>query len=372
MRTITTVARILPLVLLAAAAWAQVATASGAEATAPAKSERTLFAVPLENETREEQYDPAAAGLGDLVAVLLAEQDHITVVERQRLLALTAEQAVSLKGLTGQKYALAAGRLLEADTVLLGRLFLVQDKLTASLQAVDIPSERVVAAGQMSFRPVDLMETAIGLARGLGKGMALPLPEIDPAKLDASPVASLHFAKAISHYYAGNMDAAIMQFMRTMDLDPDYVEANYWCGMAHDRLKEPAHAAIEWRKYLERCPDSDRAAAVRKLLGDARAGEKTSGVPRLGPAAAEKGTSPAAAEEAEPDTRAETMTDEEKSRLRAHSDLQLGKMFEKAGKTDAARRVYEKLIEQFPGTDAAREAAERLKALKEAAKPSSR
>ncbi|MFO8012967.1 MAG: tetratricopeptide repeat protein [Phycisphaerae bacterium] len=368
MRPITTLVRILPLVLLAAAAPAP--APSAAEATAPAKSRRTVFAVPLENETREEQYDPAAAGLGDLVAVLLAEQDHITVVERQRLLALTAEQAVSLKGLTGQEYALAAGKLLEADTVLTGRLFLVQGKLTAGLQAIDIASERVAAAGQTAFRPVDLMETAIGLARGLGKGMALPLPEIDPAKLDASPVASLHFAKAISHYYAGNMDAAIMQFMRTMDLDPDYVEAHYWCGMAHDRLKEPAHAAIEWEKYLQRCPDSDRAAAVRKLLGEARAGEKQSGIPRLGPGATEEGASPAAAEEAEPETPDETMTDEEKSRLRAHSDLQLGKMFEKAGKHDAARRVYEKLIERFPGTDAAREAAERLKALKEAAKPS--
>ena len=44
---------------------------------------RIVFASPMENVTGQEQYDPAAAGMGDLVAVLLAQQKHITVVERQ-------------------------------------------------------------------------------------------------------------------------------------------------------------------------------------------------------------------------------------------------------------------------------------------------
>jgi len=90
------------------------------------------------------------------------------VVERQRLMALAKEQANSLKALTGKGYALAAGKLLEADTVLMGRLFLVQDKLTASLQAIDIPTDRVAAADQMSFRPVDMMETALERVRAPG------------------------------------------------------------------------------------------------------------------------------------------------------------------------------------------------------------
>jgi len=265
---------------------AVLAATGGSDKPQPAKkpsARRTVFAALFGNETRQEQYDPAAAGMGDLVAVLLAEQKHIKVVERQRLGALTAEQARALKGLTGRKYAVAAGKLLKADTVLIGRLYLVQKKLMVSVQALDIASARVVAASKLSCRPEYVMEAALQLARDLGSQMALPLPEIDLKKIDTSPIASLHFAKALSHYYAGNMDAAIMQFMRTMDLDPDYVEAHYWAGRAHQRLGEDAHAIIEWEKFLKRRPKSKHDKKVRKLLAEAKDREKDSTVERLGP-----------------------------------------------------------------------------------------
>jgi TolB-like protein len=272
------------LAALALAAWAQAAEDAATGAPAPTEPQkRTVFAAPFENETGQEQYDPAGAGLGDLVAVLLAQQQHVTVVERQRLLALAEEQARSLKGLTGDKYALEAGKLLKADTVLVGRLFLVQGKMTVHARAIDIASERVLAADELACRPEDLIEAALQMARRLAKQMALPLPEIDLAQIDASPIASLHFAKALSHYYAGNMDEAIMQFMRTMDLDPDYTEAHFWMGVCYQRLGEPAHAVIEWEKFLERHPDSDRAEAVKKLLAEAKAQDAASPVHRLGP-----------------------------------------------------------------------------------------
>ena len=213
----------------------------------PATAKRTIFAVPLENATGQDQYDPAAAGLGDLLAVLLAKQENITVVERRQLEHLTAEQARTLQGLTGDQHATAAGRLLRADTVLTGRLLLIGDKLTISVKAIEISASRVLASDQLSCRPADLLETSLQLARNLGKQMSLPLPEIDLKQVDASPIAGLHFAKALGHYYAGDMDSAIMQFMRTLDLDPDYTEA------------------------------------AKKLLADAKQREKDSPVPRLGP-----------------------------------------------------------------------------------------
>ncbi len=242
---------------------------------------RVVFASPMENVTGQEQYDPAAAGMGDLVAVLLAQQKHIAVVERQQLLALTTEQARSLKGLTGDKYAIRAGKLLKADTVITGRLFLIKGKLTVSAKVLDIATARVVAADQLSCRPEYLVEAALQMARRLGKQMAMPLPKIDLKKIDKSPIASLHFAKALSHYYAGNMDAAIMQFMRTMDLDPDYIEAHYWSGMAYLRLGENAHAIIEWEKFLKRQPKSKYAGHIQKLLDEAKHREKDSTVERL-------------------------------------------------------------------------------------------
>jgi curli biogenesis system outer membrane secretion channel CsgG len=352
----------------APAAPAQVVSTTTAMAGAKARpaAKRTIFPAPLENETGQEQYDPAAAGLSDLVAVLLAQQENVAVVERQRLEALTAEQAASLKGLTGGKYAIQAGKLLKADTVLTGRLFLIQGKLTVSLQAIDIVSERVMAADQMAFRAEDVVETALQLARKLGQQMSLPLPEINLKDIDKSPLASLHFAKALGDYYAGNMDAAIMQFMRTIDLDPDYTEALFWSGMAYQRLGEHDHAAIEWEAYLKREPDSKRAEAVRKLLAEAKAKDTRSSNERLGPDGAPSKAAPAPAAQATPPSAPKpaaapaTPSDPEKV---AQNRLQLAEMLEKAGKADAARKEYGRIVEQYPGTKAAETAKQKLKAL---------
>ena len=113
--------------------------------------------------------------------------------------------------------------------------------------------------------------------------MSLPLPPIDLKQIDKSPVASLHFAQALGNYYAGNMDAAIMQLMRTLDLDPNYTEVSYWSGLCYYRLREFAHVVIEWEKYLKDHPAGPYAAEVRELLVDARTREKDSTVQRLGP-----------------------------------------------------------------------------------------
>jgi tetratricopeptide (TPR) repeat protein len=221
--------------------------------------------------------------MADLIAVMLAQQEGVVVVERQKLEALTAEQAKTLKGLTGEQYAVSAGKLVQADTVLTGRLFLIQDKLTISVKALDIASARVAASDQLSCRPEDLPETALQFTRNLAKQMQVPLPEIDLKKIDTSPIASLHFAKALGHYYAGDMDSAIMQFMRTVDLDPDYVEAHYWAGLCYAKTGEDAHAIIEWEQFLNRQPSGKHAEGTRKLLAEAKQREKDSPVPRLGP-----------------------------------------------------------------------------------------
>jgi len=215
---------------------------------------------------------------------MLAQHDGIRVVERQRLDALTAEQARSLRGLTGEKYAVAAGKLFRADTVVTGSLYLVQGKLTVTAKAMDIATERVAAAGQLATRPEYLVEDALQLSRNLAKQMSMPLPTIDPGKIDKMPIASLHFGQALSSYYSGNLNAAIMGFMRTLDLNPDFSETLFWSGLCYSRLEEPEHAAIDLADFLKREPNSIHAEFAKKLLADAREKEKNSTVERLTPA----------------------------------------------------------------------------------------
>ncbi len=231
---------------------------------------RTVFAAPLNNETGDDQYDPAAAGMGDLIGVLLAEQPSIRVVERQRLAVLAEEQARSLRGLSGRKYAIEAGRLLKADTALVGRLYLVGGKLMVHVQALELAHARVLAADRVDCRPEYMLDAALGLARKLASQLSLPLPAIDLERIDTSPIAGLHFAKALGHYYTGDLNRSLMHFMRAMDLDPDYVEAHRWMGMCYRRLGEAPHAVIEWQQYLRRCPPGADRGEIEALLAEAR------------------------------------------------------------------------------------------------------
>jgi len=271
---------------------------SGAILPATRPAEKVIFAVAFDNTTGQDQYDPAAAGIGDLIAVMLAQHDGIRVVERQRLDALTAEQARTLRGLTGEKYAVAAGKLFRADTVVTGSLYLVQGKLTVTAKAMDIATERVAAAGQLATRPEYLVEDALQLSRNLAKQMSMPLPTIDPAKIDKMPIASLHFGQALSSYYSGNLNAAIMGFMRTLDLNPDFSETLFWSGLCYSRLNEPEHAAIDLADFLKREPNSIHAEFAKQLLADAREKEKNSTVERLTPADLMPKTKPAATQPA--------------------------------------------------------------------------
>jgi TolA-binding protein len=261
----------------------QQANQSTTDLAATQAAKRVLFAVPFENATQQEQYAPAASGMGDLIAVMLAQQDNVRVVERQKLDALTAEQALALRGLTGGNRAIAAGKLLMADTVITGRLYMVKGELTLTAQAIDIASHRVLAASELSTRPECMVEDSLQMARDLAKQMALPLPEIDTSKIDKSPIAALHFAQALGHYYAGNLDAAIMQFMRAIDLDPDYTESHYWQGMCYAKQGEDAHAIIEFEAFLKEQPASNYAPQAKKLLAQAKTRDNDSAVPRLRP-----------------------------------------------------------------------------------------
>jgi TolB-like protein len=282
----------------AAAQTGALAKPAGLKLPATRPAEKVIFAVAFDNTTGQDQYDPAAAGIGDLIAVMLAQHDGIRVVERQRLDALTAEQARSLRGLTGEKYAVAAGKLFHADTVVTGSLYLVQGKLTVTAKAMDIATERVAAAGQLATRPEYLVEDALQLSRNLAKQMSMPLPAIDPAKIDKMPIASLHFGQALSSYYSGNLNAAIMGFMRTLDLNPDFSETLFWSGLCYSRLEEPEHAAIDLADFLKREPNSIHAEFAKQLLADAREKEKNSTVERLTPADLMPKTQPAATQPA--------------------------------------------------------------------------
>lgn len=230
----------------------------------------TLFAAPFENLTGRDEYGPAAAGLGDLVGAVLGRQPRVRIVERQRIRLLTKEQALSLKGLTAQRYAVDAGRMFRADAVFVGRLSMEKEKFVIDVKILEIATSKVMAAAQRQCSADRFIDAATELAGLLVEQLAVPRGPATPERNATTPAASIDFMKGLAHYYAGNLDAAIMQFMRVIDLDPDYEEAIYLSGKAYYRQKQYAHAVIEWERYVAIWTNSARADEVRKALAEAR------------------------------------------------------------------------------------------------------
>jgi TolA-binding protein len=166
-----------------------------------------------------------------------------------------------------------------------------------------------------------------------------------------------------------------MQFMRAIDLDPNYTEVHYWTGLCYEKLGEPTHAAIDFEAYLKEHPQGKYAQDAAKRLAVARQKEAAETIPRLGPStpAPPKGKAapttvpatrvPAAVPATKTPAVAKPGAESEVDRAKAQNRLQLGEMLQKAGKDDSARKVYLNVIELYPNTEAADAARKHIEAL---------
>lgn len=211
---------------------------------------------PLSNNTEDKQYDALAEGFADMLIAALSQQEKVKVVERQRLRELLKEQKLSLLGLTNPATAVKVGKLLEADRIFVGGITNPKEKFIINVHAYEIETARLVTSEQIQSRPEEIVPATYNLVNKLCKKLNLQLKPIDPNDIDENPNASLHFIRGLSFYYSGNFDNAIVEFMKTQDLDPTSDKAGYWMALCYMEAKEYRHALIELKVLLDRFPKS--------------------------------------------------------------------------------------------------------------------
>jgi tetratricopeptide (TPR) repeat protein len=87
-------------------------------------------------------------------------------------------------------------------------------------------------------------------------------PDVPPtstptATLAATPTpsASEHMALGMEHYEQGELDQAIAEFQRAIQIDPDFVEAHYNLGLAHTDRGEFDAAIAAYEEAIRLAPD---------------------------------------------------------------------------------------------------------------------
>ena len=61
-----------------------------------------------------------------------------------------------------------------------------------------------------------------------------------------------------------------MQFMRTLDLDPDFVEAHHFSGLCYQRLGEDDRVISECERFLKRDAQLRYREEVKRMPAEAR------------------------------------------------------------------------------------------------------
>ncbi len=229
-------------------------------------SEVTICIAPLNNNTGQEQYDDLAKNFADMLIAAVSGRENIKVVERSRLRAVLREHELSLLGLTEPQNAIKAGKMLQADRILVGGIIKPEKELILNVHAYEIATARLVASKQVEAKPDDIYQGAISLVNRIYEDLQLQLDPIDPNNIDKNPNASLHFLKGLGFFYADDCDRAIIHFMRTVDYDPVHTKARLWTAKAFIRTGEFEHARIELKKIIDDFPDSSEVKSAKSLF----------------------------------------------------------------------------------------------------------
>ncbi len=209
-----------------------------ASAGPPAAAERAVSVLYFQNTARNADYDWLSKGIADMLITDLAGTGQVTVVERESLQKVLAEQELALSGIFDEKGAVQIGKLLSAGRIVMGSFIVMQGALRVDAKLVDVESGKVEKAVQSTGDAAKLFEVEKKLARSLLAEMGVKAA----GELAAAETGSVDAARA---YYtglnlldSGDYAKAAAQFKQAAGIDPLYYKPQKSLEEAYRFLKD--------------------------------------------------------------------------------------------------------------------------------------
>ena len=182
----------------------------------------------------------AAVNLGKAITAMLvtefSSREGIQVIERAQLNDMLREQDLVLSGRVDESSAIEIGKMLGAQYVLLGQASSIVDNLRMDIRAVDVETSEIVAVLKKSDRTSELLSVVVALADEFGQQLNLVPPSNRP-EMESIPVpATIAFSRAVDFEDRGELDRAIQEYERTLELHPSHRDAQ----LALQRLRAGA------------------------------------------------------------------------------------------------------------------------------------
>lgn len=214
------------------------------------------------------------AGFADILQADLGAFENIRLVEREELLAVLAEQKLSLSGLVDPKTAVVIRRLTGAERFIYGSFVEIAGRMRIMAKVADAESSAVLASETVDGTTEEFAAMVEQLAVRLAADLAVETPlDADELVRAATPVrkleAAIYAAQARGQFRADNRVEAAANFERALLIEPDNLDIRYWLVRSfysQNELKQAIEVAEE-SLALPLPATNGRRKARKKLYG---------------------------------------------------------------------------------------------------------
>jgi tetratricopeptide (TPR) repeat protein len=210
---------------------AKAAVAQEAQIAQVAGSPTTVAVLPFAINSANPDYLPLQVGLSDLVISDLAKVKRLTLVERDRIQAISDEIALVKSGQIDQTSAVRAGKLIQAGRIVKGSMLNTEGQnFTLTSITVNTQNSEEVGQGLNESRTMDqLFSAEKDLVAATFKDLGITPTPAEQREVDRRPTQSLQaliaYSRGLMAQDAGRLDEAARFFENARSLDPGFSAA---------------------------------------------------------------------------------------------------------------------------------------------------
>lgn len=195
-------------------------------------TKRTIAVLYFENNSlaKKQEMDPLRKGLADMLITELSKIQQLQVIERSQLQKIMEEMALGQSGMIDQSTAQQVGKLLGAQTLLLGSFMHMLDcKMRVDVRIVKVETGLTLKAEEVTDKPKKLYEIVKKLAAKVAKDLDVKILSADSKRLsqieNKSFDAALYYAKGLEYEDAGDIVNAKKMYQKALKFNKNFTRA---------------------------------------------------------------------------------------------------------------------------------------------------
>ncbi|MFC1525990.1 CsgG/HfaB family protein [Candidatus Latescibacterota bacterium] len=207
--------------------------ALGAEAAEGEPDRRTIAVMYFQNNAlmNREAMAPLEKGLTDMLITELSKIQALKVVERAQLQELMKEMGLGASGAIDPATAQNMGKLLGAETLLLGSFAtdMSGEKIRIDARIVEVETGVTLKAEEMTDKTKSLFKMISKLAKKIAKELDVQITRDDEQRLkkpeNDSFQAAMFYSKGLDAEDEEEFEKALEMYQKALEINPDYTKA---------------------------------------------------------------------------------------------------------------------------------------------------